>query len=372
MAQVLPGKTHDQSAKDQKKRDHHQINGEKSPSSLRATKKLKLQHERAQLPIWSHADSIRQGLKDFKDVLLLVGETGSGKSTQVPQFLLGEPWCKRCIAVTQPRRVAAISLARRVAEEMGTTLGSMSPASKVGYSVRFDNNTSPGTRIKYLTEGMLLQEMLRDPLLTQYSAVIVDEVHERSVNVDLILGFMRNLITRRREAPRADSIKVVVMSASADTEALSEFFEAGYPGLEADMPLWQDESVENGNFSDSSWSGISDDESKVTKADRKRRAGRQTDSKISTCYIEGRQYPIQTIYAPEPTQDFTETALQKIFEIHHKEPLPGDILVFLTGQDTVESLENLVNEYAAAMDPKVPKVSITRGVSLLNTADNPS
>ncbi|KAL9103358.1 MAG: hypothetical protein Q9187_009013, partial [Circinaria calcarea] len=181
------------------------LSAKPGPSHIHASLKAKanaLDGLRKALPIWSHAEQIRQGLRS-KDVVLLVGETGSGKSTQVPQFLVDEPWCRLqsvelseasnivkvnvggCIAITEPRRVAAITLARRVAEEIGTPLGSSSPASKVGYSVRFDNSTSPSTRIKFLTEGMLLQEMLRDPWLREYSAVVVDEVHERGVNVDL-------------------------------------------------------------------------------------------------------------------------------------------------------------------------------------------
>lgn len=206
-----------------------------------------LESSRKTLPIWSHAAAIREALRG-KDAMLLVGETGSGKSTQVPQLLVEEPWCKPqsvtismdgssrslavdddstsraatvstnhptqtvtvggCIAITEPRRVAAISLARRVAEEMGTPLGSSSPASKVGYSVRFDNSASASTRIKFLTEGMLLQEMLRDPWLKAYSAVIVDEVHERGVNVDLVLGFLRGMIAGKNEGRGGVPLKV--------------------------------------------------------------------------------------------------------------------------------------------------------------------
>lgn len=182
-----------------------------------------LESSRKTLPIWSCATVIREALR-AKDAMLLVGETGSGKSTQVPQMLVDEAWCKRqvvsidgsprsvtvggCIAITEPRRVAAITLARRVAEEMGTPLGSSSPASKVGYSVRFDNFTSPSTRIKFLTEGMLLQEMLRDPWLKAYSAVVVDEVHERGVNVDLVLGFLRGMITGKNEGRGGVPLKV--------------------------------------------------------------------------------------------------------------------------------------------------------------------
>ena len=334
---------------------------------------------RKALPIWSHAAEIKEGLRGSKDVMLLVGETGSGKSTQVPQFLLDEPWCKGCIAITQPRRVAAISLARRVAEEMGTLLGSSSPSSKVGYSVRFDNSASPNTRIKFLTEGMLLQEMLRDPWLKQYSAVIVDEVHERSVNVDLLLGFLRSLVTGDKKGRNGMPLKVVVMSATADTESLFKFFNAGYQKRKP-KHIRNANSIDhmpNGTEdSESSWSGISssEDEKPKEKSLKTPQAKRSPQSNtngnvnhslestdfvskfISTCYIEGRQYPVKIFYLPEPTQDFVEAALKSIFQIHYKEPLPGDVLVFLTGQDTVEALERLVNEYSLGMEADVPKV----------------
>jgi ATP-dependent RNA helicase DHR2 len=336
----------------------------KSISGLREKKEVLLRFRR-ELPIWPQAKTIRDSLSGSKDVLILVGETGSGKSTQVPQFLLDEPWCKGCIAITQPRRVAAISLARRVAEEMGTPLGNSSPASKVGYSVRFDNSTSPSTRIKFLTEGTLLQEMLRDPWLNNYNAVIVDEVHERSVNVDLILGFLRNIVTGDSNARKGKPLKVVVMSATADVESLYKFFARGFG------PLPNRTSPDMLEGTDPTWGGISssEDESNArptvqsngakSNGMNKNSAGGLQDTyadKLSTCYIQGRQFPVKIIYLPDPTQDFVEAALKAIFQIHYKEPLPGDVLVFLTGQDTIESLEKLINEYADAMGPEVPKV----------------
>ncbi|KAH7378753.1 pre-mRNA-splicing factor ATP-dependent RNA helicase PRP16 [Pyrenochaeta sp. MPI-SDFR-AT-0127] len=281
---------------------------------------------RKALPIWPQADSIRAALRK-NNILVLTGETGSGKSTQVPQFLASEPWCKKCIAITQPRRVAAISLARRVADEMGSFMGSQSPAAKVGYSVRFDNATGPNTKIKFLTEGMLLQEMLRDPIMSQYSAVVVDEVHERSVNVDLILGFLQSLVTgvsRGGNNKREHPLKVIVMSATADVDSLVKFFEDVQPSVKQDQP--DDNPYE------------------------------QPISNVATCFVEGRQYPVKTIYLPQPTQDWVESALKIIFQIHYREPLPGDILVFLTGQDTIEGLEKLVNDYAEGMDKDVPKL----------------
>ena len=403
---------------------------------------------RKTLPIWSHSLEIRNALRS-NDVLLLVGETGSGKSTQVPQILLNEPWCKPqtrristkfgtqnvtiggCIAVTEPRRVAAISLARRVAEEMGSALGSNSPASQVGYSVRFDHSTSPCTRVKFLTEGMLLQEILRDPWLRAYSAVVVDEVHERGVNVDLVLGFLKGMLARRGEGRGGVGLKVCVMSATAETEKLKGFFEGGGDAIgvgnaseesagaksnggHAGINGRQNGEEKNGSSSSvdndfrededlelSVWSGISssDDEdleivsrqqktevktpsngagttledtlpdrSKTEHASTAKSNGRQLPmsqsadkrdaSPVATCHIEGRQYPVNISYVPEPVQDIVEASLKTIFQIHYKEPMPGDVLVFLTGQETVESLESLVKEYALGMGPEVPKLLV--------------
>jgi ATP-dependent RNA helicase DHR2 len=275
---------------------------------------------RKSLPIWPQAEAIKAALRK-NNILVLTGETGSGKSTQVPQFLINEPWCTKRIAITQPRRVAAISLARRVAEEIGSFMGNQSPTARVGYSVRFDNATAASTKIKFLTEGMLLQEMLRDPAMKQYSAVVVDEVHERSVNVDLILGFLKNLVDGQEK--RGHPLKVVIMSATADVESLVKFFEGSQPQSSPEVGSLQTPPI---------------------------------SPQISTCFVEGRQYPVKTVYLPEPTQDWVESALKAIFQIHYREPLPGDILVFLTGQDTIEGLEKLVNDYAEGMDKDVPKV----------------
>ncbi|KAE8329243.1 P-loop containing nucleoside triphosphate hydrolase protein [Aspergillus sergii] len=336
-----------------KKKDQTQKPRKDTKTNFNSLKeKAKTLYEiRKKLPIFPHADDIRQNLRK-NDVMLLIGETGSGKSTQIPQFLFNEQWCRPtktkvtqedgsqkeievggCIAITQPRRVAAISLARRVAEEMGTPLGSSSPASKVGYSVRFDTSTSPSTRVKFLTEGMLLQEMLRDPSLTKYSAIVVDEVHERGVNVDLLLGFLRNLVSGKREGRGGVPLKVVVMSATADMESLLGFFQEGYRGSQT--------GVEAQNSTKT-----------VTNGSEKK------DDGIAVCHIKGRQFPVKTIYSPEPVHDFVDAALKVIFNIHYKEPLPGDILVFLTGQETVEALEKLVNEYAVGMDPALPKIQV--------------
>ncbi|CAE7175911.1 hypothetical protein PTT_01261 [Pyrenophora teres f. teres 0-1] len=299
------------------------------PHLLKKRDELRL--VRKTLPIWPQADAIRAALQR-NNVLVLTGETGSGKSTQVPQFLVNESWCTGCIAITQPRRVAAISLARRVADEMGSLIGDKGPAAKVGYSVRFDNAAGKHTKVKFLTEGMLLQEMLRDPTMSQYSAVVVDEVHERSVNVDLILGFLRNLLSDKENLKtRKHPLKVVVMSATADVESLVKFFGDSQPTPNPEQ---------------------------ATEKPTKKDASKSDTGKISTCYVKGRQYPVKTVYLPQPTQDWVESALKLVFQIHYKEPLPGDILVFLTGQDTIEGLEKLINDYAEGMDEEVPKLIV--------------
>ncbi|KAI9792004.1 MAG: putative ATP-dependent RNA helicase dhr2 [Piccolia ochrophora] len=378
-----------------------------------------LEAGRKTLPIWSHRLEIRKSLRE-RDILLLVGETGSGKSTQVPQYLVDEPWCRPktvtvqstrgddaarvvsvggCIAVTEPRRVAAISLAHRVAAEMGSTLGSASPASQVGYSVRFDNCTSPSTRIKFLTEGMLLQELLRDPWLRQYSAVVVDEIHERGVNVDLVVGFLRKIVTEGTKGNRGAPLRLVVMSATANVETLFGYFAQGYsnqlstaseaapvPTSGTPSASKSPQSRSNGSTQvggegseTDSWSGFSEPEITMTgsaKPDGVSKSSgsaiqKQTNSTvdnvvsssknsipIGVCSIQGRQYPVKVSYVPTPVADIIDATLHTIFQIHQGEAMPGDILAFLTGQDDIEALEQLVTERAVQLPLGVPKLSV--------------
>ena len=417
---------------DKSKNEHQASHLKPKHSSSPAAKREALLQARKSLPIWNSASAIRESLR-ARDVLVLVGETGCGKSTQVPQFLMDEKWCTGCIAITQPRRVAAVSLAKRVAEEVGCSLSASSfttdpagsaqsvstsshvPSGTVGYSVRFDSSTSTNTRIKYMTEGMLLQEMLRDRSLQKYSAVVLDEVHERSVNVDVLLAFLVRLVAaRNRESGqegKVQPLKLVVMSATAEAERLAAYLEEGL-SVEP-SPLAQ---VDTDSDSEASWSGISNsdgdsdgdgniddrnetyggiklngdgyalNQSHVAKGqnhiiakngiDAIEKLSSQVPSrmtltngfhhskqsgptveKVTLLAIKGRQYPVSTAYLSEPTLDCVEATLKSIFAIHMKEPLPGDVLCFLTGQDMIESLEQLVNQYADNLSPEVPKVS---------------
>ncbi|EJW75233.1 hypothetical protein WUBG_13857, partial [Wuchereria bancrofti] len=151
---------------------------------------LSIQQQRARLPIFKYRNHIIYLLEKYR-ILIIIGETGCGKSTQVPQYLMEAGWASdgRKIGVTQPRRIAAVTLASRVAEEKSCKLGE-----DVGYVVRFDDMTDSKTKIKFMTDGILLREFMSDPLLTQYSILMVDEAHERSINTDIILGLLRKVI----------------------------------------------------------------------------------------------------------------------------------------------------------------------------------
>ncbi|KAI1390284.1 P-loop containing nucleoside triphosphate hydrolase protein [Hypoxylon trugodes] len=305
------------------KSDTHKKREPKDSKQFKSSGDPALLKTRKALPIWTHQNEIKASLRD-KNILLIVGETGSGKSTQVPQFLCDEPWCQKkkvriqsdtvnvggMIAITQPRRVAATTLANRVSREMGTPLGKSREGS-VGYSVRFDHNIPKGTKIKFLTEGMLLQELLRDPNLRQYSAIIVDEIHERSVDVDLIAGFLKQILSSDNAGRGGVPLKVVIMSATADVEKIQDFFNP-----------------------------------------------QGSDSAVQLLRIKGRQYPVEIKHTINPVPDIQEALLKRIFDIHLHEPLPGDILAFLIGQEEIESAQRLIEEHCATLASDVPKLSV--------------
>ena len=231
-------------------------------------RKAELSKVRKELPVYQFQSKIVNLLIEH-DVLLVVAETGSGKSTQIPAYLdesgrfyrssmkhnrgySTKKWTNppaRSICVTQPRRVAAMTVAKRVAEETGCRLGTA-----VGYKVRFDDSTTPQTRIIYATDGMLLRESMADPLLTRYSVIVLDESHERSLQTDILFGVVqRAMRARGRSAPSGQEagddeetmderiqrrmrqraqewqlppLKVVVMSATLEVETFQKFFPA--------------------------------------------------------------------------------------------------------------------------------------------------
>jgi pre-mRNA-splicing factor ATP-dependent RNA helicase DHX16 len=151
--------------------------------------KLSIEEERKILPIFKFREEILK-LVNKNQVTILVGETGSGKTTQIPQYLFESGHTEKgIIGVTQPRRVAAMSVASRVSYEMKTKIGH-----QVGYSIRFEDCTSDLTKIKYLTDGMLLREFMQDPMLEKYSVIMIDEAHERTLHTDVLFGLIKELI----------------------------------------------------------------------------------------------------------------------------------------------------------------------------------
>ncbi|XP_076750371.1 putative ATP-dependent RNA helicase DHX35 isoform X2 [Xylocopa sonorina] len=253
---------------------------------------LALNLQRQQLPTFKYRSHIIYLLEKYQ-TLVLIGETGCGKSTQLPQYLLEAGWCAdgKMIGITEPRRVAATSLANRVADERSCILGT-----EVGYSIRFDNYTDETTKIKYMTEGILLRELMSDPLLTSYSVIVVDEVHERTLLTDIIMGLLKKIIRKRK------SLRIVVCSATVDAEQLRDFFNTN-----------------------------------VTKDSAKDTAVILT--------VEGRLYPVDIFFVNEPVANYVTSVVNTALKIHETKE-PGDILAFLTGLDEVDQAVSLLSEHA--------------------------
>jgi ATP-dependent helicase HrpA len=233
------------------------------------------------LPITSRKDHIVQAIKRHR-VVVITGETGSGKTTQIPKMCLeAGRGISGIIGCTQPRRVAAITVAHRIAEELGEEIGR-----SVGYQIRFEDRTGRRNYIKIMTDGILLNEAHQDPFLRRYDTIIVDEAHERSLNIDFVLGFLRTLLNKRKD------LKVIITSATLDTEKFSRAFHA--PIIE----------------------------------------------------VSGRMYPVEVLYQPldpdlEDSGEITHidaavTALEKLMEKSYG----GDVLIFMpTEQDIRDTCE---------------------------------
>ncbi|KAF4520740.1 hypothetical protein B566_EDAN004860 [Ephemera danica] len=257
---------------------------------------LSYEQQRQRLPIFENRNHILYLLEKHQ-TLILVGETGCGKSTQVPQYLFESGWCEdgKLIGITEPRRVAATTLATRVAEEKGCILGGL-----VGYSIRFDDCFDPlYTRIKYMTEGILMREMLADPLLRHYSVIILDEVHERTLNTDIVMGLMKKILRKNKQ------LRLVVSSATVDAEQLKKFFSSGKDEVETAAIL----------------------------------------------SIHGRLYPVDVHYISEPVPDYIQGVVDTCIKIHTSEG-QGDVLAFLTGQEEVDKAVELLNDFEALPNRK--------------------
>ncbi|MBA0834377.1 hypothetical protein Goarm_006736, partial [Gossypium armourianum] len=216
--------------------------------------------------------------------LVLVGETGSGKTTQ-------------------PRRVAAMSVSRRVAEEMDVTIGE-----EVGYSIRFEDCSSARTVLKYLTDGMLLREAMTDPLLERYKVIILDEAHERTLATDVLFGLLKEVLKNRPD------LKLVVMSATLEAEKFQGYFNSA--------PLMK---------------------------------------------VPGRLHPVEIFYTQEPERDYLEAAIRTVVQIHMCEP-PGDILVFLTGEEEIEDACRKITKEVGNMGDQVGPVKVVPLYSTLPPA----
>lgn len=229
--------------------------------------KLPISEQRKKLPIWHLKGELLQAVHD-NQVLVIIGHTGSGKTTQITQFLAEAGYTsKGKVGCTQPRRVAAMSVAKRVSEEFGCRLGQ-----EVGYSIRFEDCCGQETIIKYMTDGMLLRECLVDGDLSAYSVVMLDEAHERTVHTDVLFGLLKKTVKRRPD------MKLLITSATLDPEKFSEYF--------FNCPIFS---------------------------------------------IPGTNYPVQILYTKQPETDYLDATLITVMQIHLSEP-KGDILVFLTGQ----------------------------------------
>ncbi|KAL8277312.1 hypothetical protein RQP46_010265 [Phenoliferia psychrophenolica] len=254
---------------------------------------LSIQDQRKSLPIYKFRDQLIEAFKT-NQVLVVVGDTGSGKTTQMTQYLAEAGFADKLkIGCTQPRRVAAMSVAKRVAEEVGCRLGQ-----EVGYTIRFEDCTSPETKIKYMTDGMLQRECLVDPDMTQYSVLMLDEAHERTIATDVLFGLLKKSLKRRPD------LKLIVTSATLDAEKFSEYF-FGCP--------------------------------------------------IFT--IPGRTYPVEVLYTKEPESDYLDASLITVMQIHLSEP-PGDVLLFLTGQEEIDTSCEILYERMRALGPSVPDLLI--------------
>ncbi|TKA33810.1 hypothetical protein B0A50_00647 [Salinomyces thailandicus] len=254
---------------------------------------MSMEEQRKSLPAYKMRKQFLDAVNDY-NLLIVVGDTGSGKTTQLTQYLAEAGYGNRgMIGCTQPRRVAAMSVAARVSDEVGCRLGE-----EVGYTIRFEDKTNDSTRIKYMTDGIMQREILLDPELSKYSVIMLDEAHERTIATDVLFGLLKKTLKRRPD------MKIIVTSATLDAEKFSSYF---------------------------------------------------NECPILT--IPGRTYPVEIMYSREPESDYLDSALTTVMQIHLTEP-PGDILLFLTGKEEIDTSCEILFERMKALGPSVPELII--------------
>ncbi|KAL8906251.1 MAG: hypothetical protein Q9171_006356, partial [Xanthocarpia ochracea] len=266
--------------------------------SVKVKRPDEVEHSRLELPIVAEEQKIMEAIYNNPTVVIW-GATGSGKTTQVPQFLFeagfGDPSSPNpgMIGVTQPRRVAAVSMAKRVSDELGNLIG------RVSYQIRFESSASDKTAIKFMTDGILIREIANDFVLLKYSVIVIDEAHERSTNTDILIGMVSRIVELRasmtRDDPKIKPLKLVIMSA---TLRISDFLQNPNLFRNGPPPLIQ---------------------------------------------AEGRQYPVTIHFTRRTQRDYLEGTFQKVSKGHKKLP-PGGMLVFLTGQGEITSLAKRLRE----------------------------
>lgn len=282
-----------------------------------------------ELPVSERHDDIMNAIRD-NQVVIIAGETGSGKTTQIPKMCLelglGE---KGLIGHTQPRRLAARSVAERIAEELGQKIGET-----VGYQVRFTSEVGEHSAIKLMTDGILLAEIQNDKLLRRYSTLIIDEAHERSLNIDFILGYLKRIL------PQRPDLKVIITSATIDPERFARHFSPSYvPG--------------RGIIDES----LSDEEREIAEAIL-------PDDAPPIIEVSGRTYPVEIRYRPlegdelylddeevDEDRDPTDAILDAIKELSKE--APGDILIFFSGEREIRDAKDAIE----AMVAKSPRLN---------------
>ena len=297
------------------------------------------------LPVSQRRDDIADAIRDHQ-VVIVAGETGSGKTTQLPKICL--ELGREHIAHTQPRRIAARTIAERIAEELGTEIGDL-----VGYQVRFTDESSAATRIKLMTDGILLAELRHDRMLRRYDTIIIDEAHERSLNIDFLLGYLKRLL------PKRPDLKVIITSATIDPESFSRHFDDApiievsgrtYPVEIRYRPLLReavsadadDEFADDGAVVDPGALAAGEEADATTDA-----SGEEADATANATGEEAHAAasrrpaasPIDEV-APPRDRDLFEGIVAALEELEAE--APGDVLVFLPGEREIRDAEDAI------------------------------